>query len=126
MTSPEFDPRFSHTTVTNTPQPDPEKGSLLTLYLMNPILIRVPDAAYFGFLGKPAEVKCHCAEEKSTEEKEFEEKEEQDKEMVERWKDEAEAVLTFVCAGSTVLCIFRSKELVQGWSVLSSWRSLHC
>ena len=36
---------------------------------------------------------------------EFEETERQDKEMVERWKDEADSILLFVCAGSTIICI---------------------
>jgi hypothetical protein len=62
---------------------DPEiQDGLLTSYLMNLILIRVPD---------------------------YTETEKQDQEMVERWKDEADSILTFVCAGSTIICIFPSK-----------------
>jgi hypothetical protein len=62
---------------------DPEKqNGLLTLYLMSLILIRVPD---------------------------FMETERQDKEMVERWKNEADSLLVFVCAGFTIICSFPSK-----------------
>ena len=55
-----------------------KQEGLLTLYLMNLILIRIPD---------------------------FTKIERQDKEMVERWKDEADSILLFVCAGSTIICI---------------------
>ena len=53
------------------------QDGLLTLYLMNLLLIRVPD---------------------------YMETEKQDKEMVERWKNEADSILVFVCAGSTIIC----------------------
>ena len=55
---------------------------LVTFYLMNLILIRIPDIS--------AEV-------------------ERQSKQIERWKDEADSVLTFVCAGSTIICIFPSK-----------------
>jgi hypothetical protein len=62
---------------------DPEiQDGPLTSYLMNLILIRVPD---------------------------YMETVKQDREMVERWKDEADSILIFVCAGSTIVCIFPSK-----------------
>ena len=54
----------------------------LTFYLMNIILIRIPDIS--------AEV-------------------ERQSNQIDRWKDEADSVLTFVCAGSTIICIFPSK-----------------
>ena len=55
---------------------------LLTFYNMNLILIRIPDFST--------------------------EIERQSKE-IERWKDEADSVLVFVCASSTIICIFPSK-----------------
>ena len=104
MASPDFD----HAKVLYTPQLDRKTEGLLTLYLINPILIRVPGGTYFDSSDELAEV------------------DRQDKDMVERWKSEADSVLVFVCAGSTILCIFHSKEHTQGWSVLSSWRGLRC
>jgi hypothetical protein len=52
--------------------------------------------------------------------------EEQDKAMVEKWKDEVDTVLVFVCAGSTILGIFPSKEYVPRLvsSRLSAWSHL--
>ena len=104
MTSSDFD----HTKVLYTPQHDRKTEGLLTLYLMSPILIRVLGVSYFGSPDELAEA------------------DREDKEMVERWKSEADSVLVFVCADFTTLCIFHSKEHVQGWSVLSSWWNLHC
>ena len=101
MDSPDFD----HTKVTNTPQPDPKTDGLLTLYLMKPILMRVPEKTDFGWHDELAKEKKTQEEE----EKEVEELEKRNERMVERWKDEADKVVTFVCAGSTILCIFRSK-----------------
>ena len=62
-------------------------GGLLTLYLMVPILIHVPGEIDGGSSGELREI------------------EKQNKEMVERWKDEADTGLVFVCAGSTIICI---------------------
>ena len=56
-----------------------QKEGQLTPYLMSLILIRVP---------------------------EYEETERQDKEMVERWKGEADSILVFVCAGSTIISAY--------------------
>ena len=62
-------------------------GGLLTFYLMDPILIHVPGEIDRGSSGELTEI------------------EKRDKEMVERWKDEADTGLVFVCAGSTVICM---------------------
>jgi hypothetical protein len=71
------------------------QGGLLTLYLMNHILIHV-------LLG---EICCGSSSETT-------ETERLDKEMVERWKSEADTVLVFVGASSTILGAFPSKEHV--------------
>ena len=62
-------------------------GGLSTLYLMDPILIDVTGEINEGSFGEPTEI------------------EKQDKEMIERWKDEADTNLVFVCAGSTIVYI---------------------
>ena len=104
MTSSDFD----DVKVPYTVQISRKIDGLLTLYLINPILIPVP--------GGPCFDSSH----------ELSEEDKHDNERVERWKSEADTVLVFVCASSTILCIFHSKEHAQGWSVLSSWRSLRC
>ena len=38
-------------------------------------------------------------------EKKLKETKELDKEMIERWLGEADSIIIFVCAGSTILCI---------------------
>ena len=91
MASPDFD----HVKVLYTPQLDHKTDGLLTLYLISPILIRVSGGTYFDPSDKLADDKLADKE---------------DGEMVERWKSEADSVLVFVCASSTILCIFHSKE----------------
>lgn len=51
------------------------------------VLIDVPGEINEGSFGEPTEI------------------EKQDKEMIERWKDEADTNLVFVCAGSTIVYI---------------------
>ena len=62
-------------------------GGMLALYLINRILIRVPEKNNDGASAM------------------FEETERLDKEMVERWLGEADSIIIFVCADSTILCI---------------------
>jgi hypothetical protein len=70
-------------------QRDPEaQGGLLTLPLINRILTRVPGDIYGDRSGELTP-----------------EVEKLDREMVERWKEEAESTLIFVCASLTILCI---------------------
>ena len=59
------------------------QAGMWTLHLMNRILIHSPEETDGGSSGEPSEI------------------EKQDKEMFERWKDEADGALLFVCAGST-------------------------
>jgi hypothetical protein len=67
------------------------QGGMWIFYLMNRILIHVPEKDNHGS---------------------FEETERLDKEMVERWLGEADSVIIFVSAGSTILGTFPSKEHV--------------
>ena len=60
---------------------------LLALLLMDPILIHLPGEIDGGSAGDVTEI------------------EKQDKEMVERWKDEADTGLVFVCASCTFICM---------------------
>lgn len=62
-------------------------AGMLTLYLMDRTLIQVPEKNNDGASAM------------------FKEKEELDKEMIERWLGEADSIIIFVCAGSTILCI---------------------
>jgi hypothetical protein len=62
------------------------QAGMLTLYLMNCILIHSPGETDGGSSSEPSEI------------------EKADKEMFERWKDEADSALVFVCVGSTILC----------------------
>jgi hypothetical protein len=84
------------------------QDGMLTLYLINRILIYVPEKNGYGSSDT------------------FEEDQRLDKEMVERWLAEADSVIIFVCAGSTILTICPSKEHVQGYSILGCRRSLPC
>ena len=68
------------------------QGGTLDLYLMNSILIHVPEKDNDGYSAT------------------FEETERLDKEMVERWLGEADSVIIFVCASSTILSISPSEE----------------
>jgi hypothetical protein len=63
-------------------------NGMLTFYLLNRILIYVPE-------------KDNDA---------FKETERLDKEMIERWLGEADSVIIFVSAGSTILCILPYEE----------------
>ena len=60
---------------------------MLTLYLMNRSLIHVPEKN-----NDDASVMSK-------------ETEELDKQMIKRWLGEADSIIIFVCAGSTILCI---------------------
>ena len=68
------------------------QGGTLELYLMNSILIHVLEKDNDGYSAT------------------FEEIERLDKEMVERWLGEADSVIIFVCASSTILSISPSEE----------------
>ena len=65
---------------------DPEiQDGLLAFYLsMNLILIRIPDSSMEIVIARQ-------------------------REEIERWKDDADSILVFVCARSTIICIFPSK-----------------
>ena len=107
------DHQDNHTKVLHTPENDHRTDGLLILYLMNHILIRVTGVTYFSTA-------------------ELEEMDRQDKLMVERRKSEADSILVFVCAGSTILCTFRSKSIFQaglfsalgGVSIVESYKWL--
>ena len=76
--------QFGHMTVA--------RGGTLALFLMNSILIHVPEKSDDGSSAT------------------FEETERLDKEMIERWLGEADSVIIFVCASFTTLSTSPSKE----------------
>ena len=81
-----------------------DQGGLLSLYIINRILIHVPVA-------RDRDTSSELTE---------------NEEITERWKEEVDSALVFVCAGPTILCIFPSKAYVQGWFIFGFLRSLPC
>ena len=63
------------------------QARMLILDLMNRILTYPPGVPNVGSSSEPSEIK------------------KADKEMFERWKDEVDRALVFVCAGPTIICI---------------------
>jgi hypothetical protein len=63
------------------------QAGMSALHLINRILILSPGETDGGSSSEPSDI------------------EKVDKEMFERWKDEADSALVFVCTGSTTLCI---------------------
>lgn len=107
---------FYHTQVTYASQLEDKiealteaEGGLSTLSLMDRILTYIPGEIYEGSSGELTP-----------------EIEKEDREMVQRWKEEADSTLIFVCASPTFLCIFPYEAHFQGRPVLSCHRNLPC